>query len=234
MYRCPLEVTPFALGVRAIAAYNLTRFMRLHVEGAEHVPRVGAAVLAARHYHHLFDGAALVMGFARQPHLFVALDWTSSPWERRVMETACRLAQWPVALRGDNLARGGRAASAFAEREVRRYVRTSIASAAALLRRGELLAIFPEGYPTIDPAGSRKTEDDFLPFAPGIVAIVAQAETAGGTRVPIVPVGFRYRALDERRFDVVMRAGPPLYRSPGQNRAALMSELEARVRALSA
>jgi putative membrane protein len=225
-------VTPFALGVRAIAAYNLARFMRLHVEGAEHVPRAGAAVLAARHYHHLFDGAALVMGFARQPHLFVALDWTSSPWERRVMETACRLAQWPVALRGDNLARGP-AASAFDEREVRRYVRTSIASAAALLRRGELLAIFPEGYPTIDPAGSRKREDDFLPFAPGIGAIVAQAETAGAAPVPIVPVGFRYRALDERRYDIVMRAGPPLYRSPGRSRTALVRELEARVRALS-
>jgi putative membrane protein len=226
-------VTPFALGVRAIAAYNLVRFMRLRVEGREHVPIRGPAILAARHYHHLFDGAALVMGFSRQPHLFVALDWTEAPWQRRVMEVACALADWPVALRGENIARRDGASSAFTSSEVRRYVRTSIESAARILQRGELLAIFPEGYPTIDPAGTRKPADDeFLPFAPGVVAIAARAEADRGARVPIVPIGFTYRRRDDVRYDVVMRAGEPLFRD-GAKRAELMRTLEARVRALS-
>ena len=225
-------MTPFALGVRAIAAYNLQRHMNLRVYGREHVPRTGPAVLAARHYHHLFDGAALVMGLPRQPHIFVALDWTRSPWERLLMETVCNLADWPVALRGDNLDR--RAGGGFAPSEVRAYVRKSIAFAATLLERGELLAIFPEGYPTIDPAGSRKPDDDaFLPFAPGVLAIVERAERAMNAAVPVLPVGFRYARATGSRFDITMRVGAPLERAPGTAREDVTRALEARVRALS-
>jgi putative membrane protein len=223
-------VTPFALGVRAIAAYNLYRHMNLTVSGLENVPKRGGALLAARHYHHLYDGAALVMGLRRQPHIFVALDWTASRRQRWIMETACALAQWPVALRGDNLAASRE--SAFSPEDVRRYVRRSIASGAKILERGELLAIFPEGYPTIDPSGSKKASDDeFLPFAPGLFAIVERAERARGSRVPILPVGFTYARADEERYDVRMRIGAPLERS-GTRRASL-ADLEARVRTLS-
>jgi hypothetical protein len=47
-----------------------------------------------------------------------------------------------------------------------------------------------------------------------------------------VPIGFTYRRLDESRYDVVMRAGAPLFRD-GTRRADLMRTLETRVRALS-
>jgi putative membrane protein len=224
-------VTPFALAVRAIAAYNLTRHMNLRVAGRDYVPRRGPAILAARHYHHLFDGAALVMGLHRQPSIFVALDWTHSPWERLVMETACNLADWPVALRADNLSRSP--TSAFAKREVLRYVRTSVEKAAALLGRGELVAIFPEGYPTIDPAGSRKpAEDAFLPFAPGFVAIVDRVRREHGEAPPVIPVGFTYAPAAKGRTDVTMRLGPPVVRG-GESRAAFVRDVEARVHALS-
>ncbi len=204
--------------------------MNLTVSGLENVPKRGGALLAARHYHHLYDGAALVMGLRRQPHIFVALDWTASRRQRWIMETACALAQWPVALRGDNLAQSHE--SAFSPEEVRRYVRRSIASGAKILQRGELLAIFPEGYPTIDPSGSKKTSDDaFLPFAPGLFAIVERAERARGSSIPILPVGFTYARADEDRYDVAMRIGTPLAR--GANRRAALAELEARVRDLS-
>jgi hypothetical protein len=147
------------------------------------------------------------------------------------METVCNLADWPVALRGDNLA--GRAGG-FAPSEVRAYVRKSIAFAGTLLERGELLAIFPEGYPTIDPAGSRKPSDDaFLPFAPGVLAIVERAERATAAPVPILPVGFRYAPAGGDRFDIAMRVGPPLEREPGTSRAEFVRALEARVRSLS-
>ncbi len=224
-------MTPFGLGVRAIAAYNNARYMNLRVVGAEHVPRRGPALLAARHYHHLFDGAALVLGFSRQPHIFVALDWTRSRSQRLVMETACRLAGWPVALREDNLAGG--AAGAFTRSEVRTYVRRSLAASAKLLARGELLAIFPEGYPTIDPAGTRKAGDDaFLPFAPGVAAIAARAQAQAGTKIPVVPVGFAYAPAEGGRFDITMRAGEPLVYGGG-SRTAFARDLEERVRELS-
>jgi len=224
-------VTPFGLGVRAIAAYNNARYMNLRVVGAEHVPRRGPALLAARHYHHLFDGAALVLGFSRQPHIFVALDWTRSRSQRLLMETACRLAGWPVALREDNLAAG--VAGAFTRSEVRTYVRRSLAASANLLAQGELLAIFPEGYPTIDPAGTRKADDDaFLPFAPGVAAIAARAQAQAGTEIPVVPVGFAYAPAERGRFDITMRAGEPLVYGGG-SRAAFARGLEERVRELS-
>jgi putative membrane protein len=224
-------VTPFGLGVRAIAAYNNARFMNLRVIGAEHVPRRGPALLAARHYHHLFDGAALVLGFSRQPHIFVALDWTRSRSERRLMEAACRLAGWPVALREDNLSAG--AAGAFERSEVRAYVRRSLTASAKLLARGELLAIFPEGYPTIDPAGTRKLGDDaFLPFAPGVAAIAARAQAQAGAPIPVVPIGFTYARAERGRFDITMRAGEPLVYGGG-SRTAFVRNLEERVRELS-
>jgi 1-acyl-sn-glycerol-3-phosphate acyltransferase len=224
-------VTPFGIAVRAIAAYNVVRFMRLHVEGAEHLPARGAAVVAARHYHHLFDGAALVHGLRRQPHIFVALDWAASRFERTLMETVCRLAAWPVALRADGF--DAQAGSAFAPSETLRYVRRAIALATRLLRRGEVLAIFPEGYPTIDPVRTRKFSDaDFLPFAPGLLTIVARAERGRDVRIPIVPIGFAY-VRDGERYDVTMRLGEPLYLSAASSRSELLAELERRVRALS-
>lgn len=205
--------------------------MNLRVEGTEHLPR-GAALIAARHYHHAFDGSALVHGLPRQPHLFVALDWARSAFERRMMETACRLAQWPVTIRTESF--GAEATlAAFERREAQRYVRRAISYGADLLMRGEWLAIFPEGYPTIDPAGSRKTRDDeYLPFAPGLLAIVAQAERAGAPPVPIVPAGLAY-APAGRRTDVTLRLGAPLFFTRGRPRGDFLAELEGTVRELS-
>lgn len=225
-------MTPFALGPRAIAVYNVLRYMNLRVTGVENLPLAGAALIAARHYHHAFDGSALVHGLPRQPHLFVALDWARSAFERRMMETACRLAEWPVTIRSESFG-GDTAVPAFERREAQRYVRRAISYGAELLVRGEWLAIFPEGYPTIDPAGSRKSHDDeYLPFAPGLLAIVAQAERSGAAPIPIVPAGLAY-ASNGRRTGVTLRLGKPLFFERGQARSDFLAELEATVRELS-
>jgi len=225
-------VNPFALGPRAIAVYNVVRYMNLRVEGAARLPRDGAALIAARHYHHAFDGSALVHGLPRQPHLFVALDWARSAWTRQVMETACRLAEWPVAIRSESF--GPHVApAAFERREALRYVRRAISDGARLLVRGKWLVVFPEGYPTIDPAGSHKKRDDeYLPFRAGLIAIVAQAERAGARPVPIFPAGLAY-ARAGARINVTLRLGAPLFFPRGGNRAAFLAELERHVRELS-
>ncbi|MGB8204286.1 MAG: 1-acyl-sn-glycerol-3-phosphate acyltransferase, partial [Candidatus Baltobacteraceae bacterium] len=163
------------LATRALAGLCTARDLRLHVEGLEHLPPHGPALIAARHYHHLYDGAALLGALPRTVHLYVALDWTRNAWERRAMEGLCKLADWPVALRGEGLVRTF--PGAFARRDLGRYVRRSLTDGARLLRAGRVLAVFPEGFPTIDPAGSRKPFDDaFLPFRPGFLAIVALAQ----------------------------------------------------------
>ena len=148
-----------------------------------------------------------------------------------MMETLCNLCDWPVALRGENLATPN---AAFSPSERDRYVRRAIAKAAELLRRGEVLAIFPEGYPTIDPVRARKTSDDeILPFARGLGAIVARAERRGAPRIPIIPAGFRYRKRGPRRYDVRLRLGEPMYLGDPASYAALMETLRDRVCELS-
>jgi 1-acyl-sn-glycerol-3-phosphate acyltransferase len=67
-----------------------------------------------------------------------------------------------------------------------------------LLRAGQLLLVFPEGYPAIDPLGSpRTTSGGFLPFEPGFLALAERA----GRAVPVVPVGVWYAPPPGRRLD---------------------------------
>ena len=226
-------MNPFALGPRAIAIYNVVRYMNLYVGGAKYLPTTGPAIVASRHYHHAYDGSALVHGLARQPHLFVALDWTSSAFARETMERACRLAQWPVAIRSERFANDTSTSSAFARSETRAYMRRAISYGAELLCRGEVLGIFPEGYPTIDPAGSPKTRDDeYLPFRPGLLAIAARAERAGAPPIPIIPAGLAY-VREGARTRVTLRLGKPLREPTKRPRADVLAELESRVRELS-
>ena len=165
------------------------------------------------------------------PYMFVALDWTKTRFERAVMETVCKLAEWPIALRAENLGAGS--ASAFAPHEVLAYTRAALAQGARLLARGETLVMFPEGHPTIDPVRSRKSSDDaFLPFRAGTFALAARAERLAQRPVPIVPAGLAYRRSD--RFDVTLRFGAPLVFEARATRDERIAELTRRVRALSA
>ena len=224
-------MNPFGLGVRAYAAYVAARYLDVRIDGREHLPRTGPALIAARHYHHLFDGAVLVDRLPRQAHVFVALDWTQSPWQRLAMETLCNLAEWPIALRTENLR--ARAASAFAQSEARRYLRSAASRTTSLLQRGEVVAIFPEGYPTIDPAGSRKATDDaFLPFRNGVLRLALGAARATGTDIPIVPAGFSYAPRADGKLTVRMRMGRPMFVA-GSRADGFVEELERRVRELS-
>lgn len=219
-----LGATP---SIRLASRIIVRRRLALRVEGREHLPASGPVLIAARHYHHLYDGAALVAALARPVHILVALDWVSSPVLRRLMERACAAARWPVVVRG---ARGGARSGAFRQDEARRYLRHAIAEAVALLRAGEVLVVFPEGYPNVDPTYTPKRGDEFLPFRPGVAALAARAER-DGPRVSIVPAGLTY-AEDGRH--VTLRLGRPLYVDEHRDRAALLCAVEERVRSLSA
>ncbi len=75
------------------------RVMTVRVEGLEHVPRDEPVLFAARHFHHLYDGALLLVVVPRPVHIIVALDWVRGCLLRLAMEFICRLARWPVVLR---------------------------------------------------------------------------------------------------------------------------------------
>ncbi|MBC5801314.1 MAG: 1-acyl-sn-glycerol-3-phosphate acyltransferase [Candidatus Eremiobacteraeota bacterium] len=217
----------FALGPRAIAEYVAWRDLHVRVEGADRLPAQGPAILAARHYHHLYDGAALLVALPRTPRFFVALDWTGGPLQRLAMEVACELAEWPVTLRSENAA--GPASGA----QIRGYARAALTRANALLQRGDVLVVFPEAYPTVDPHGSPKAHDAaFLPFRPGFAAIAARA-ARGDTRVPVFPVGLAYGAERAKRRAVTIRIGPAHYATTRGSRAEFVAAVEREVHRLS-
>jgi 1-acyl-sn-glycerol-3-phosphate acyltransferase len=208
------------LGPRLIASWALrTMTAGVRVEGLRNVPEHGGVLLVARHYHHLLDGAVLIRHLARPVHVVVGLDWTANAVQRRVMETACAWAEWPVILRPRTS--GGP--------ETARYLRAGLRHAAELLKAGRVVAMFPEGYPLVDPTPAGGTPRDrdaagMLPFAAGFRTIAALARRS---RVVIVPVGFAY-ARDGARWRIVARFGEALAAT------ATVAEAEAAVRALSA
>lgn len=218
--------TAIRLGSRVIAG----RRLQLTVEGLEHIPASGPALIAARHYHHLYDGCALITTLPRPVHILVALDWVDRPIVRRVMERACAAARWPIVLRGDALTRPG-ARTAYSPAERRRYLHRAVTETVDLLRAGEVVVVFPEAYPNVDPTYTPKTADGFLPFRPGFAALAALAERDGHPPVPIIPAGLAYRPGD--RWELTLRFGPPLFIDDWPDRAALVAAVEQQVRDLS-
>jgi 1-acyl-sn-glycerol-3-phosphate acyltransferase len=197
------------LGPRAIAWWALrTQTGGVRVEGLENVPDEGGVLLVARHYHHLLDGAVLIGRVPRPVHVVVGLDWTANARQRRRMERACAWAQWPVILRPRTTAGGG-----YDPSEVARYLRSGLRHAAELLAAGRVVAMFPEGYPVVDPtpggaAPRGRDADGMLPFASGFRTI-ARLANGRGARLAIVPVGFAYER-DGARWRITARFGAPL------------------------
>jgi len=199
---------PGQLGPRAISAWGLcTQAADVRVEGGENVPATGPVMLVARHFHHLLDGAVLVRRLRRPIHIVVGLDWAADGGQRRMMEWACRWAQYPIVLRRPTLAVTG----SYQRDELVRYTRAALRETTCLLRAGRVVLVFPEGYPNVDPCGSRKPAlDGWLPFEPGFLKMIEIAERDGTTDVALVPVGFNYTRAGRGRWSIVARIGPPL------------------------
>ena len=103
---------------------------------------------------------------------------------------------------------------------------------ARLLHSGEVLVVFPEAYPNIDPAFTPKNDHDaFLPFRPGFARLVEMAERDGHTQIAIVPVGLTY--VQNGQWHVTLRFGPALSRRDYADSTQLVQALEEQVHVLS-
>lgn len=211
--------------IRAFCRLALRR-VDVQIEGLQHLPATGSALIAARHFHHFYDGCALLATVPRPLHLLVTLDWVKTPVGRGVMPRVCHAAGWPVVPRPNDAA--GAAGGAVSVARLRTATRESV----RLLRAGQMLLVFPEGYPNIDPGYTPKADDDaFLPFQRGFLRFVAVAERDGLTRVPIIPAGLEYRRGE--RWRLVVRFGEPVALDPQGNEAEQALAIEERVRCLS-
>lgn len=210
--------------LRATGRFLTKRNLDLRVEGRGHLPESGPVIIASRHFHHFFDGAAFFATIPRPFHPIVTVDWTTNIPKRRALGAACKAAGWPTVIRADAV---GRQATAS---EATRHLRHAIDDSVAFLKAGEIVLIFPEGYPNIDPTYTPKTgDDDFLPFQAGFVRIAEIAARRGVADLPIVPAGFEYRRGP--KWDVTLRFGAPIFL--GAPREETRARVENAVRALS-
>lgn len=216
-------------------SWIIRRKLEMRAEGLEHLPRSGPVLIAARHFHYFYDGFILLRAIPRRLHTIVALDWVQSRQLRLLIELACTLADWPVVLRSEQFREHeGKEHRAYAPAEARQYLRQVTLGAVRLLRSGEILVIFPEGYPNIDPHPTPKSDlDTFLPFRPGFVKMVELAERDRRTLVAIVPAGLTYTRERGKRWYTTVRFGPALYRSDFASTEQLLRAVEERVQALS-
>lgn len=216
---------------------ELGRKATVTVEGREHIPRSGPVLVAARHYHHLYDGCVAVDAPGRPTHIVVGLDWIRNPLLRVAMTRLCRLARWPIVLRPALPDAPDPSPESLASR--RAVLRESARETVALLREGRVVVVFPEGYPNIDPSFTPKRGEEFLPFQAGFVRYARLAERAGAGAVPIVPLGFHYERLApapdvaDGRWRIVARYGPPVLLTEGGD-SEIATQVEAEVRRLSA
>lgn len=208
--------------LRTASRAALAKDVDLTVEGAANVPSSGPVVLAARHYHHLYDGCAILGTIPRPVHVVVGLDWIENAALLGAMQRACRAAGWPVVYR----------TTSGIDRSIwLPTLRRALEQSVDILRRGRVLLVFPEAYPTVDPHFTPKTDDDeILPFHAGFATIAIDAATAG-IDVPIVPVGFHYR--HDTKWRITMRFGAPIATDPSASARSLTTLVESNVRALS-
>lgn len=217
-------------GRRAIGAVCRRAVGRaeMAVEGLQHLPAAGPTLLVARHVHHLLDGCILWETLPRPFRVLAAADW-AAPGSRTaaLLGWACRTMGWPTVLRRDA------PAGPTADR-ARRALRAATDRSVAILRAGEVLLVFPEAYPAIDPNPTPKPGiDAWLPFRPGFAHLARFAERDGGASVAVVPVGFAYARLPGDRWRATCRLGVPLRLAPGERGSAFVGRVEAAVRELS-
>jgi len=141
-------------------AWLASRFVyRFQVQGDEHIPTEGAAVLACNHVS--FVDAVLLMAASPRPIRFLM--------DHRIFRVP--VLGW--------LFRLAKAIPVAPQKEDPHAYEAAFREAAQVLREGDLLGIFPEGGITRDGT--------LQPFKGGIAKILAQAQ-ADGLRVPVIPM----------------------------------------------
>ena len=218
--------------------------MRNHVDltvtGLDHVPATGPVVIAARHFHHLYDGTAILTSVPRTVRILVALDWVTAGAQRRLAEGLCTMAGWPVVLRppragADGVRVNPDGAGSADRHEPERYLWRAFRQSARWLGDGGALLIFPEAYPNIDPSFTPKTADpdEMLPLLPGAVRIPLMAQRLIGQPIPVVPAGLHYAPSGDDDWRVYLRFGEPLTVADDETPDATLARLADAIQGLS-
>ncbi len=208
------RIADFAIdqAMHVIARILTGNRLKTVAQGLENLPADGPAIIAARHYHHLFDGLAFFAAVERRFHFVVTLDWAQNRRTKFFMSSLNTLARWPMVLREEAIENSRAREPTFTPPTIlRRYQLAALRQSVKLLKENRLLIIFPEGFPYVDPVFTPKTRaDEFLPFKPGFAAIAESAERMMHRAIPIIPTGIRYQI--GATWLAHLSFGPPVYR----------------------
>lgn len=205
--------------------------------GIANVPATGPVVLAVRHYHHLLDGLGLLAHIRRPLHVLIALDWAPNRATRWFMEGLAGYCAWPVTLRREANPGSGpdpacTAPSAYRPEEVHGYQLRAHRQCLDLLRLDRAVAIFPEGYPVIDPHRPRPPRSELLaPFQSGFARLAVVAARRQNRPIPVLPVGIR--ADPHQHGNLAFVYGAPLVVTPACDIAELVAQTRQDVATLS-
>ncbi|MEM8930719.1 MAG: lysophospholipid acyltransferase family protein [Acidobacteriota bacterium] len=173
--------------VRALARIALDIFYRrVEVEGAEHVPRDGAAVFVGNHASALLDPALFVAYLPRTPRFLAKSTLWDNPVVRPFLGLAAAI---PVYRRQDAVDPANNAATFERCHDV--------------LATDGAIALFPEGTSHDGPS--------LLPLKTGMARIVLQAlDRFPEATIRIVPVGFVFDDKTRFRSRVLIHVGEPI------------------------
>lgn len=216
--------------VLRIGAGAFLRGWTLRPINLERLPGSGPVVLAVRHEHHLLDACALMALSPRPLRFLVALDWVRTPSQRFVMEQLCRWAGWPVILRPQRF-RLADPPAVYCQNELPRYLVRGLREALRLLEDGEVVVVFPEGFPVIDPHTPGVRARLGHGFQRGVVWLCHQAAHRSGRPIPVIPVGIAYHTSGQKQ--ILVQLGTPFLVSETTDLGAALASLESEVQILS-
>lgn len=169
-----------------IARLVLRGFFRsVEVIGRDRVPRDRPLIVVANHFNAMVDAVLVVHVLGRVPRFLAKSTLWRSPLVRPLLALAGLV---PITRRQDS-PEGSENRSAF---EATRRA----------LRKGEVVALFPEGVVTPAPM--------LAPLRTGAARIALGARAHGAKGVCIVPVGFVYEDRVALRSRALARVGEPL------------------------
>jgi 1-acyl-sn-glycerol-3-phosphate acyltransferase len=203
--------------VRGLAA-GLLVYHRIEVQGAEHLPRQGPALILPKHRAYrdiLVEGVVLYRVAGRYANYVMKVGL----WGLLELLGGVKIVRPKDVRRLQD-----REARKAEIRLARQANQRTVEYLSWLYSQGELIVSHPEGM---------RYQDTMGPMQKEIVEHLLQVERQRDMRIPIIPVGLEYESYVRPRARIWVRVGAPLDSGQFADSRQLVAAIDQRLRALS-